>query len=76
MKTVLLVILGLVSLVMILAIMLQPSKSDGISSLSGGAAQLFGGKKKAKGYEKKLEKLTVILGIAFIVVILALIIMG
>lgn len=74
MKTALMIILGIISLIMIVVIMLQPSNSDGLGAISGGAEQLFG-KKKAKGYEKKLEKLTVICAILFIVVTLVLVIM-
>lgn len=68
MRTPLMVILAIVSVLLTLAILLQPSQSDGLSSsIAGGAEQLFG-KKKANGYETMLKNITIVLSIVFFVV--------
>lgn len=75
MKTFLMVVLAIVSLVLIASILLQSSNSDGLSgSIGGGAEQLFG-KKKSKGYEAILEKVTAVCAIAFIILSLALVVL-
>ena len=73
MHTALMVILLISSLVLIVSILLQESKSDGLSgSIAGGAEQLFG-KKKSKGYEAILEKATIVAAILFLVLSLILV---
>ena len=75
MKTFLMIVLALVSLALIASILLQSSNSDGLSgSIGGGAEQLFG-KKKSKGYEAILEKVTAAAAIAFIILSLALVVL-
>ena len=65
MKTILMVILAIVSLALIASILLQSSNSDGLSgSIGGGAEQLFG-KKKSKGYEAILSRITTVCAIIF-----------
>ena len=54
---------------LILSILLQESKSDGLSSsIGGGAEQLFG-KKKSRGYNAILHRYTIIISIVIVVVI-------
>jgi preprotein translocase subunit SecG len=73
-KTVLMIILALASIILIGSILLQTSKSSGLSgSIGGGAEQLFG-KKKSKGYEAILSKITIVGAICFIVCSLALVV--
>ena len=73
MKIALLIILAIVSLVLIASILFQSGNSAGLAgSIGGGAEQLFG-KKKAKGYDAILEKVTAVAAIVFIVVALALV---
>lgn len=61
----LLVLIVLSSLVLIASILLQPGKSAGLSgSIAGGAESLFG-KKKAKGYEAVLAKVTTVSAVVF-----------
>lgn len=68
MKTFLMIVLAICSLVLIASVLLQPGNSAGLSgSIAGGAEQLLG-KKKSKGYEAILEKVTVACAILFIVV--------
>jgi preprotein translocase subunit SecG len=65
MKTALLIILIISSLVLISAILLSPGKAAGMSgAIAGGAESLFG-KKKAKGFEGVLEKATKISAVLF-----------
>jgi len=60
------VVLALASLVLIASILLQSGKSAGLSgSIGGGAEQLFG-KKKSRGYEAMLSKVSIVGAICFI----------
>ena len=73
MHTFLMVVLLIVSLVLIASILLQSGNSDGLSgSISGGAEQLFG-KKKSRGYDAILSRITTICSIVYIVVSLAIV---
>lgn len=73
MRTVLMVLLAIASLILIGSILLQSGKSAGLSgSIGGGAEQLFG-KKKGRGYEALLSKVTTVGAIAFIILSLALV---
>jgi preprotein translocase subunit SecG len=65
--------LALSSLVLIGSILLQSGNSAGLSgSIGGGAEQLFG-KKKSKGYEAILSRITTVGAIVFIVASLVLV---
>ena len=73
MKTFLMILLAIASLILIASVLLQHGNSAGLSgSIAGGAEQLFG-KKKSKGYETILEKVTAIGAIAFIVLALVIV---
>ncbi|WP_155286182.1 preprotein translocase subunit SecG [Lacticaseibacillus zhaodongensis] len=53
------------SILIVIAVLMQPSKQqDALSALSGGATDLFG-KSKSRGFEAFMEKVTVVLGVAF-----------
>ncbi|MBQ2160851.1 MAG: preprotein translocase subunit SecG [Firmicutes bacterium] len=68
MKIFLMIVLAICSLVLIASVLLQPGNSAGLSgSIAGGAEQLLG-KKKSKGYEALLEKVTVVCAILFIII--------
>ena len=68
MKTFLMILLAVCSIVLIASVLLQSGNSAGLSgSIAGGAEQLLG-KKKSKGYEAVLEKVTTICAILFIVI--------
>lgn len=55
------------SLIMILLIVLQSGKSEGLSgAISGGAEQLFG-KRKARGIDLFLHRGTIITGVLFFI---------
>jgi preprotein translocase subunit SecG len=67
------ILLAMASLVLIGSILLQSGNSAGLSgSIGGGAEQLFG-KKKSKGYEAILGRITTGGAVVFIVVSLALV---
>ena len=68
MKIFLMIVLALCSIVLIASVLLQSGNSAGLSgSIAGGAEQLLG-KKKSKGYEAVLEKVTTWCAVLFILV--------
>lgn len=56
----------LVCLVLIVTVLFQSSKDEGLSSMFGGAAETFFGKDKARSLDAKLGKITGIAAAAFI----------
>ncbi len=73
MKIFLMVLLAIASIVLIASVLLQSGNSAGLSgSIAGGAEQLFG-KKKSKGYEAILEKVTTVGAILFVVLSLVIV---
>ncbi|MBR0400283.1 MAG: preprotein translocase subunit SecG [Mogibacterium sp.] len=73
MHTALMVILLISSIVLIISILLQSGNSDGLSgSIAGGAEQLFG-KRKSRGYDALLARITTVCAIVYIVVSLAIV---
>lgn len=76
MHTVLMVILAVVSVILILSVLFQEGNSDGLSgSIAGGAEQLFG-KKKGRGYQGILNRITIVTAVLFIVLSLILVTVG
>ncbi|MDE1548847.1 preprotein translocase subunit SecG [Jeotgalibaca caeni] len=71
MYDVLLIALIIVSILLIITVVMLPSKTNAASALSGGAEQLFG-KQKARGFEAGLRRTTALLGTIFIVIALVL----
>ena len=68
MKIFMMILLAVCSIVLIASVLLQSGNSAGLSgSIAGGAEQLLG-KKKSKGYEAVLEKVTTICAILFIII--------
>lgn len=68
MHTFLMLVLLIDSIILILSVLLQSSKSDGLSgSIAGGAEQLFG-KKKSTGYDGILAKITIVTASLFFLV--------
>ena len=66
MYDVLLIAFIIVSVLLIIAVLMLPSKTNAASALSGGAEALFG-KQKARGFEAGLRRITAGLGTIFIV---------
>ena len=54
------------SILLIVVVLLQESKSGGLSGLTGGAEELFG-KQKVRGVELVLQRITVVLGLIFFI---------
>jgi preprotein translocase subunit SecG len=72
-KIALMIILSIASIVLIASILLQSGKSAGLAgSIGGGAEQLFG-KKKGRGYDAILSKVSIVGAICFILCSLALV---
>lgn len=73
MHTFLMIVLLLASIVLIASILMQSGNSDGLSgSIAGGAEQLFG-KKKSRGYDALLSRITTISAVVYIMVSLAIV---
>ncbi len=71
MHTFLSVLLIITCLALIVLVLLQSSKSAGLSgAISGGAEQLFG-KQKARGIDAVLQRLTVVFAVLFFVLTIA-----
>jgi len=67
------IVLVIASLILIGSILLQSSNSAGLSgSIAGGAEQLFG-KKRAKGYDVLLSKVSIAGAVLFIVLSLVIV---
>ncbi len=74
MKTFLMIVLAIACVILIASVLLQSGNSSGLSgSIAGGAEQLFG-KKKSKGYEAILTKITAVAAILFVVLSVVLVI--
>lgn len=60
------------SVVIIIAIMMQPSKQNSAASaFSGGAGELFG-KQKARGFEAVMQRATAIMGAIWMILLFVL----
>ncbi len=67
MRIALMVFQVVASIILITSILMQSGKSAGLSgSIGGGAEQLFG-KKKGRGYEALLSKITTVGAVLFII---------
>ncbi|HFD0492056.1 TPA: preprotein translocase subunit SecG [Enterococcus faecium] len=68
-------ILGIVivlSIVMVIAIMMQPSnQNSAASAFTGGADQLFG-KQKARGFEAVMQRSTAVMGAVWMILLFVL----
>ncbi|GEL14675.1 preprotein translocase subunit SecG [Pediococcus cellicola] len=73
MYNLLMTILLIVSVLIIIAVMMQPAKTDNaLSSLTGGADDLFA-KSKPRGFEAFMQKVTLVLGIVFFATAIAMV---
>ena len=54
------------SILIIIVVLLQESKSGGLSGLTGGAEELFG-KQKVRGAELVLQRITIVLAVRFVI---------
>ena len=65
------IVLIVAAVFLIFAVLMQSGKSKKLSGTIAGGAETFFGKTKSKGWDKKLAKLTTIVGIVFVVIVLA-----
>ncbi|GAA0744638.1 preprotein translocase subunit SecG [Clostridium oceanicum] len=70
MNTFLLVSLTIISILLIILVLKQPSKTNGLSGFMGGGSDTFYAKNKTRTSESVLSRLTVILSILFAVIVL------
>lgn len=73
-RIVLTVILLLVCLALIVLVLMQSGKGEGLSGAFTGSSQTFFSKTKAKSYEEKLAKYTKYSVVAFVVLSIVLVI--
>ncbi|WP_067840629.1 preprotein translocase subunit SecG [Amphibacillus sediminis] len=64
-------LLVITSVILIILVVMQSGKSEGLGAISGGAEQLFG-KKKARGIDAVLQRATIIASIVFFLLTFAL----
>ena len=69
-RLVLTIVQVIVSLVLILTVIFQSGKQAGLSGSINGVADTFFGKNKARSLDAKLERLTTITALTFILTIL------
>lgn len=65
-----------VCVVLVLVILLQSSKVEGLSGIVQGGAETFFGKNKGRSYEGKLARLTAFFMVLFIATSIALVVLG
>ena len=65
------IILIAASLFLIVAVLLQSSKSHRLSGTIAGGAETFFGKTKGSSLDKKLSKLTIVVAVVFVLAVLA-----
>ena len=63
-RIVLLILLVLIGIVLVFAVLIQPSGSDGMSALTGQSTDTYYSKNKKQSIEGVMKRITVILGIA------------
>lgn len=70
-KTILMVIYAIICLALVVIVLMQEGKQQGLGSISG-AAETYWGKNKGRSMEGKMEKLTKYLAIGFVLLSLIL----
>lgn len=63
-------VLMLVSIILVILVLMQQSKAEGLSGAIAGGAETFFGKHKGRSMEAKLEKITKVLCSVFIILTL------
>ena len=61
------IIISIISVILIVAIILQEGKSAGLSSSLAGSSETYWSKNKSRSKEGKLERITTIAGIIFFI---------
>jgi len=73
MRTFLIVLLVLASIAVIVSILLQPTKQNGLAGFipGGGNADTFFSKNKTRTFEANMRRLTIVSGVMFAILIVA-----
>lgn len=71
-RTIVMVLFVLISIVLTVIILMQESKTSGLSGAINGVADTYWGKNKGRSMEGKLEKATKILAVLFFIIAIAL----
>jgi len=74
MRTAFMIALGVISILLTVVVLLQSTDGQGLSSTIAGAGASEGYKKKKKGLDELLTKLTIVFGIIFVVLTVVLLI--
>ena len=72
MRDILIVIEAILAVIIMISILVQPSKSDALSGFVPGNGDTFFAKNKGRTKERKQKRWTIILGIAFFIVVIVL----
>ncbi|CAM2744327.1 preprotein translocase subunit SecG [Hathewaya histolytica] len=72
MRTFLNISLVILSIIIIVSVMLQPSKNEGITSLISGGNENYFSKNKVRTYETTLARITVVSSALFALVVIGL----
>ena len=71
MNTFSVILLTIVSIVLIILVLMQPSKTNGLSGFMGGGSETFYSKNRTRTSESVLSRMTVVSAILFAVIVLA-----
>jgi len=71
-KTALIIVFLIVSIILAIMVMMQEGKGGGLTSSISGGAETYWSKNKGKSREAVLRKVTVVFGIAYMVIALLL----
>ena len=71
-RTIVMVLFVLISIVLVVVILMQESKTSGLSGAINGVADTYWGKNKGRSVEGKLVKATKVLAVLFFILALAL----
>lgn len=76
MENIILTLVIILSVVMVIAVMMQPSKQNSAASaFTGGADKLFG-KQKARGFEAVMQRATAIIGAVWMLLLFILVLLS
>ena len=65
MRTVLIVFQAIIAVILITVVLMQPSKTNGLGFITGGASESFYSKNKSRTSEARLSRITTICAIIF-----------
>ena len=71
-RTIIMIVFIAICVILTIVILMQEGKGGGLGAIAGGGADSYWGKNKGRSMEGTLQKLTTVLGIAFIVLSLVL----